>query len=138
MAKIEAAKGKPVIVKLVPAAQMATVTAYWHDSDEAVLIFLRREDSPYYQVRGLHHELAHILFDHPSCSALQDLVPENPQLGGRVMRGRMVFGPGALPIVQGEAEMEGEAEYLSILLARLLLRPDYLREESEFAWSGEN
>lgn len=133
MQRVQDIHGKPVIVDITSDRDISSTTALWWDLEDEAHVLLRDWDEPYYQVRGLHHEFAHMIFNHPGCTALPNqeavsrAVPE-----GAVVRGRTPLGPSIAALLSGDRQIEGEAEYLSSLLARQLLRPSYTASDRVF------
>ncbi|MFC3399322.1 hypothetical protein ACFOEP_12975 [Microbacterium amylolyticum] len=108
-------------------------TALWVEYDDRSKVILRASDRPYYQVRGLHHEFAHILFQHPACTGLSaDPALAKYTIGGRV-RGRVLLSADEVSSAHGDWRHEAEAEYLGSLITRTLLRPIYHDDERLFA-----
>lgn len=130
--KVIAIGGKPIAVEKIDDPAVTRTTALWVEYDDRSKILLRAGDRPYYQVRGLHHEFAHILFGHPACTGLT----ADPALAryaeGGVLRGRVLVSHDDFSAAHGDAQHEGEAEFLGSLITRTLLRPIYVNDERAF------
>ena len=126
--------GKPLHVRLVEDESLVTTTAIWVEFPTHSLIVLRRQDRPYYQARGLFHEVGHIVFRHPACTVLN----EDPRLerytrdGGQI-RGRVLISEANLPSLYGKDRHETEAEAVAILIGRQILQPRFRADETVFA-----
>jgi hypothetical protein len=124
--------GKPIEVHVTDDARLQSTTALWVDYPKMARIIVREIDSPLYRARGILHEAAHILFQHPGCNTARDheSVSEYVEEGGTV-RGRMLATPHTT-VLTADKTIEGEAEYLAHLLSRSLLQPAYISDERTF------
>lgn len=124
------AGGKSITIHHSDNPALERTTALWIEYTDHSKILLRAGDRPYYQTRALHHEFAHILFQHPVCTG-SGIDEFSPPSGGKV-HGRVLITPDSISPSNGLHRYEGEAEYLAGLITRTLLRPSYLDDERLF------
>jgi len=132
MDRVIAIGGKPISVQKIDDPAITHTTALWVEYEDRSKIILRANDRPYYQVRGLHHEFAHILFQHPACTGLAAEPSLIRYTEGGVVRGRVLISDDDVSSAHGNRQQEGEAEYLGALITRTLLRPIYFDDERIF------
>lgn len=99
-------------------------------------ILVRKSDPRWYQFHTVLHELSHVAFGHTGCATLPLKHPGNKHVrAGQTVLARGIVTPDFeedLDFADVELVMEAEAEKLSQLLSRLVLRPRHGRDEAVF------
>lgn len=105
-------------------------------SGSSATILVRKSDPRWYQFHTVLHELSHVLFEHTGCETLPMKHPGNKHArAGQAVLARGVVSPDferSLDFNDVQLVMEAEAEKLSQMLSRLVLRPKHGRDESVF------
>lgn len=130
------ATGKRIDIEPVGDRDWENITGLVLLTAESAKILVRKSDPRWYQFHTMLHELSHVLFEHDGCATLPIKHP-----GSRHVRaGQMVLARGIvtpdfevdLDFDDTELVIEAEAEKLSQLLSRLLLRPRHGHDEAVF------
>ena len=133
--RVASATGKRIDIEPVGDRDWENITGLVLLTGESAKILVRKSDPRWYQFHTVLHELSHVLFEHAGCATL----PQHP--GSRHVRaGQTVLARGIvtpdfeldLDFEDTELVIEAEAEKLSQLLSRLLLRPRHGQDEAVF------
>ena len=130
------AAGRRIDIEPVGDRDWENITGLVLLTTNAATILVRKSDPRWYQFHTVLHELSHVLFEHEGCATLPV-----KHAGSRHMRaGQTVLARGIvtpdfeldLDFADTELVVEAEAEKLSQLLSRLLLRPRHGHDEAGF------
>ena len=103
---------------------------------DSAMILVRKSDPRWYQFHTVLHELSHVVFGHTGCATLPVKHPGSRHVrAGQTVLARGIATPDFevdLDFSDAELVMEAEAEKLSQLLSRLVLRPRNRRDEAVF------
>jgi hypothetical protein len=128
--------GKRIDVEPVGDKDWENVTGLVLLSAESAKILVRKSDPRWYQFHTVLHELSHVVFGHTGCATLPVKHPGNHHVrAGQTVLARGIVTPDFevdLDFSDPDLVMEAEAEKLSQLLSRLVLRPRNRRDEAVF------
>lgn len=103
---------------------------------DSAKILVRKSDPRWYQFHTVLHELSHVLFEHSGCATLPVKHPGSRHVrAGQTVLARGIVTPDFeldLDFADTELVIEAEAEKLSQLLSRMLLRPRHGHDEAVF------
>lgn len=103
---------------------------------DSATILVRKSDPRWYQFHTVLHEMSHVLFEHSGCVTLPIKHPGSRHVrAGQTVLARGIVTPDFerdLDFADTELVVEAEAEKLSQLLSRLLLRPRHIHDEAVF------
>lgn len=134
--QVAQASGKRIDIEPVGDKDWENITGLVLLSADSARILVRKSDPRWYQFHTVLHELSHVLFGHNGCATL----PVKHPSGSHVRAGQTVLARGIvtpdfevdLDFTDTELVIEAEAEKLSQLLSRLVLRPRNRRDEAVF------
>ncbi|MBN9190571.1 hypothetical protein [Microbacterium sp.] len=133
---VAVATGKQIDIEPVGDKDWENVTGLVLLSPDAARILVRKSDPRWYQFHTVLHELSHVLFEHTGCATLPVKHPASEHMrAGQTVLARGVATPDFevdLDFSDSRLVMEAEAEKLSQLLSRLVLRPRHIRDEAVF------
>jgi hypothetical protein len=128
--------GKRIDVEPVGDKDWENITGLVLLSTHSATILVRKSDPRWYQFHTVLHELSHVMFGHTGCATLPVKHPGNHHVrAGQTVLARGIVTPDFevdLDFSDSELVMEAEAEKLSQLLSRLVLRPRHRRDEAVF------
>jgi hypothetical protein len=133
---VAVATGTSIIVEPVGDRDWESITGLVLLSPGSARILVRKSDPRWYQFHTVLHELSHVAFGHTGCATLPVKHPGNEHVrSGQTVLARGIVTPdfeADLDFSDIELVMEAEAEKLSQMLSRLLLRPRHGRDEAVF------
>jgi len=136
VSRVATVSGKRIEIDPIGDRDWETVTGLVLQTDDAATILVRRSDPRWYQFHTVLHELSHVVFDHTGCATLPVRHPGHQHArAGQTVLARGVASPDFDRLVDYAdmpAVMEAEAERLSQLLSKLVLRPRHGRDEAVF------
>ena len=134
--QVARATGKRIDVEPVGDKDWENVTGLVLLSADSARILVRKSDPRWYQFHTVLHELSHVLFGHAGCATLPVKHPGSRHVrAGQTVLARGIATPDFevdLDFSDTELVIEAEAEKLSQLLSRLVLRPRHGRDEAVF------
>jgi hypothetical protein len=134
--QVAVATRKRIDVEPVGDKDWENVTGLVLLSADSARILVRKSDPRWYQFHTVLHELSHVLFEHTGCTTLPVKHPGNHHVrAGQTVLARGIATPDFevdLDFRDPELVMEAEAEKLSQLLSRRVLRPRHERDEAVF------
>lgn len=130
------ATGKRIDIEPVGDRDWENITGLVLLTADSAKILVRKSDPRWYQFHTVLHELSHVLFEHEGCATLPVKHPGARHVrAGQTVLARGIVTPDFefdLDFTDTELVMEAEAEKLSQLLSRLLLRPRHGQDEAVF------
>jgi hypothetical protein len=134
--QVARATSKRIDVEPVGDKDWENITGLVLLSADSARILVRKSDPRWYQFHTVLHELSHVMFGHTGCATLPVKHPGNHHVrAGQTVLARGIVTPDFevdLDFSDTELVMEAEAEKLSQLLSRLVLRPRHRRDEAVF------
>ena len=134
--QVARATGKRIDVEPVGDKDWENVTGLVLLSADSATILVRKSDPRWYQFHTVLHELSHVMFGHAGCATLPVKHPGSRHVrAGQTVLARGIVTPDFevdLDFSDTELVIEAEAEKLSQLLSRLVLRPRHGRDEAVF------
>ena len=134
--QVARATGKRIDVDPVGDKDWENVTGLVLLSADSATILIRKSDPRWYQFHTVLHELSHVMFGHAGCATLPVKHPGSRHVrAGQTVLARGIATPDFevdLDFSDTELVIEAEAEKLSQLLSRLVLRPRHGRDEAVF------
>lgn len=134
--QVARATGKRIDVDPVGDRDWENVTGLVLLSADSATILVRKSDPRWYQFHTVLHELSHVMFGHAGCATLPVKHPGSRHVrAGQTVLARGIATPDFevdLDFSDTELVIEAEAEKLSQLLSRLVLRPRHGRDEAVF------
>ncbi|GAA1969138.1 hypothetical protein [Microbacterium deminutum] len=134
--QVAVATGKRIDVEPVGDSDWENVTGLVLMTADSARILVRKSDPRWYQFHTVLHELSHVLFGHHGCVTLPVKHPGTRHVrAGQTVLARGIVTPDFevdLDFGDKDLVMEAEAEKLSQLLSRLVLRPRHGRDEAVF------
>ena len=137
VARVATLSDKRIEVEPIGDRDWETITGLVLQTAESATVLVRKSDPRWYQFHTVLHELSHVLFEHTGCATLPIKLdgPHGHARAGQTVLARGVAAPDFDRVVDYSdisAVMEAEAERLSQLLSRVLLRPRHGRDEAVF------
>lgn len=133
---VAAATGKRIDIEPVGDRDWENITGLVLLTADSAKILVRKSDPRWYQFHTVLHELSHVLFEHAGCATLPLKHPGSRHVrAGQTVLARGIVTPDfelELDFADTELVGEAEAEKLSQLLSRLLLRPRHGPDEAVF------
>lgn len=135
--RVATVAGKHIEVDPIGDSDWETITGLVLQTDDHARILIRKSDPRWYQFHTVLHELSHVVFGHTGCATLPvkaDGAHRHVRAGQTVLA-RGVATPDFDRLVDYAdipAVMEAEAETLSQLLSKVVLRPRHGRDEAVF------
>lgn len=133
---VASAAGKRIDVEPVGDRDWENITGLVLLTADSAKILVRKSDPRWYQFHTVLHELSHVLFEHAGCTTLPVRHPGSRHVrAGQTVLARGIVTPDFeldLDFADAELVSEAEAEKLSQLLSRLLLRPRHGPDEAVF------
>ena len=130
------ATGKRIDVEPVGDRDWENITGLVLLASDSAKILVRKTDPRWYQFHTVLHELSHVAFEHTGCATLPIKHPGHDHVrAGQTMLARGIVTPDFevdLDFSDAGLVMEAEAEKLSQMLSRLVLRPRQGRDEAVF------
>lgn len=129
--------GKPIDIRVTDDPTYQSLSALWIDWPDFAAVLVRAKDRPVFRVRGIGHELGHMLHGHTGChltSAALTLRRRRcsaASLNRAVVRGRVSasrLNRHAPDPVLVRAEVE--AEQMGVLIVRHLLTASHLADKA--------
>ncbi|SDH21661.1 hypothetical protein [Microbacterium pygmaeum] len=134
--RVAVATGRRIDIEPVGDRDWENVTGLVLLTTDSAKILVRKSDPRWYQFHTVLHELSHVLFDHSGCTTLPVKHPgvHHVRAGQSVLARGIVTPDFEIDLDFDDAELvvEAEAEKLSQLLSRLLLRPRHGDDEAVF------
>lgn len=128
--------GKRIEVEPVGDRDWENVTGLVLLTPSSATILVRKSDPRWYQFHTVLHELSHVVFGHAGCTTLPLKHPGRHHVrAGQTVLARGIVTPdfeADVDFSDPELVKEAEAEKLSQMLSRLLLRPRHGRDEAVF------
>lgn len=137
VARVATITGKRIKVDPIGDRDWETITGLVLQTEDSARILIRKSDPRWYQFHTVLHELSHVVFGHTGCSTLPVRLEgaHRHVRAGQTVLARGVATPDFDRLVDysdAGAVMEAEAERLSQLLSRVVLRPRHGRDEAVF------
>jgi hypothetical protein len=136
VSRVATVSGKHIEIHPIGDSDWETITGLVLQTDDSATVLVRRSDPRWYQFHTVLHELSHVVFGHTGCATLPVRHPGHQHIrAGQTVMARGVAAADFDRLVDygdREAVMEAEAERLSQLLSKLVLRPRYVRDEAVF------
>ncbi|WP_345542851.1 hypothetical protein [Microbacterium jejuense] len=133
---VASATGKRIDIEPVGDRDWENITGLVLLTTDSAKILVRKSDPRWYQFHTVLHELSHVLFEHAGCATLPIKHPGSRHVrAGQTVLARGIVTPDFeldLDFTDNELVIEAEAEKLSQLLSRLLLRPRHGHDEAVF------
>ena len=133
---VAAATGKRIDIEPVGDQDWENITGLVLLTADSAKILVRKSDPRWYQFHTALHELSHVLFEHAGCATLPLKHPGSRHVrAGQTVLARGIVTPDfelELDFADTQLVSEAEAEKLSQLLSRLLLRPRHGPDEAVF------
>ncbi|MWV60850.1 hypothetical protein [Rathayibacter sp. VKM Ac-2754] len=130
--------GKPIDIQVTDDPTYQSLSAVWIDFPEFATVIVRAKDRPVFRVRGIGHELGHILHGHTGCHlTAAALTPQEQEAFNRFTRqGAIVRGRVSASRLNRHApdpdfvRAEVEAEQTGVLIVRHLLIASHLADKA--------
>lgn len=136
VSRVATASQKRIDVEPIGDKDWETVTGLVLQTEDSARILIRRSDPRWYQFHTVLHELSHVLFGHTGCITLPIVHAGHRHVrAGQSVLARGVSSPDfdrEIDYTDSAAVMEAEAERLSQLLSRVVLRPRHGQDEAVF------
>lgn len=136
VSRVATLTGKQIDVEPLGDRDWETITGLVLQTANSATVLVRKSDPRWYQFHTVLHELSHVVFGHTGCSTLPIQHPGHLHVrAGQTILARGVASPDfekELDFTNHAAVMEAEAERLSQLLSRVVLRPRRRRDEMVF------
>ncbi|GAA1996396.1 hypothetical protein [Microbacterium pumilum] len=130
------ASGRRIVVEPVGDRDWENITGLVLLTADSAKILVRKSDPRWYQFHTVLHELSHVAFGHTGCTTLPIKHPGHEHArAGQTVLARGIATPDFeedLDFNETGLVMEAEAEKLSQMLSRLVLRPRHGRDEAVF------
>lgn len=134
--QVARATGKIIYVEPVGDRDWENITGLVLLTADSAKILVRKSDPRWYQFHTVLHELSHVVFEHAGCATLPVKHPGSRHMrAGQTVLARGIVTPDFeldLDFADTELVIEAEAEKLSQLLSRLLLKPRHGHDEAVF------
>jgi hypothetical protein len=134
--QVALATGKRIDVEPVGDSDWENITGLVLLASDSAKVLVRKTDPLWYQFHTVLHELSHVAFEHTGCATLPVKHPGHDHVrAGQTVLARGIVTPdfeADLDFSDAGLVMEAEAEKLSQMLSRLVLRPRHGRDEAVF------
>ncbi|MFH8251515.1 hypothetical protein ACH3VR_14175 [Microbacterium sp. B2969] len=134
--RVALATGRQIEIEPVGDRDWENVTGLVLLTPDSAKILVRKSDPRWYQFHTVLHELSHVVFGHAGCATLPLKHPGRHHVrAGQTVLARGIVTPdfeADLDFNDPELVKEAEAEKLSQMLSRLVLRPRHGRDEAVF------
>lgn len=130
--------GKPIDIRVTDDPTYQSLSALWIDWPDFAAVLVRAKDRPVFRVRGIGHELGHMLHGHTGChltsaaltlqekAAFNSLTQQGAVVRGRVSASRLNRHAPDPVLVRAEVE----AEQTGVLIVRHLLTASHLADKA--------